>query len=263
MEGALSFLSSVSGAPNPILSSRSNLSPPFNVPSKHRRTKAEFQEIRVCTNRTCRRQGSMQTLEILSGLAPPNVTVKSCGCLGRCGAGPNLAALPENGDGIVIVGHCGTAARAAQIMVGLVLDGHDSDGTAAKTGLEMLALRKRAQSELHGGNFFQAELLFSQAINMKPFGGVHTLYTDRSRARLAVENYPGALEDATEALTLAPHYTEAYICQGDAFLAMNQFDSAEKSYLISLQIDPSMRRSKTFKARIAKLEEKLAAANLP
>lgn len=76
-------------------------------------------------------------------------------------------------------------------------------------------------------------------------------------------NYSGALEDATEALTFAPQYPEAYICQGDAFLVMDQFDSAEKSYLTSLQIDPSIRRSKSFKARIAKLEEKLAAANMP
>ena len=40
---------------------------------------------------------------------------------------------------------------------------------------------------------------------------------------------------------------QAYICQGDAFMAMDQFVSAEKSYLTSLQKDPSIRRSKSFK----------------
>lgn len=40
---------------------------------------------------------------------------------------------------------------------------------------------------------------------------------------------------------------QAYICQGDAFLAMDQLDLAEKSYSIALEIDPSIRRSKSFK----------------
>lgn len=43
---------------------------------------------------------------------------------------------------------------------------------------------------------------------------------------------------------------QAYICQGDAFLAMDNFDSAEISYSTALQIDPSLRRSKSFKVLI-------------
>ncbi|GMY24646.1 small glutamine-rich tetratricopeptide repeat-containing protein 2 isoform X2 [Fagus crenata] len=222
--------------------------------------KAEIEEIRVCTNRTCRKQGSLQTLQTLSAIAPPNVTINSCACLGRCGSGPNLIALPNANP--VIVGHCGTAARAAQIMVRLLLCDHN-DAAAARLSLEALALSKTAQSELDQSNFSQAELLLSQAIDLKPFGGIHILHKDRSRARLALGNYSGALEDAREALKFAPHYTEAYICLGDAFLSMDQFDSAENSYLTCLEIDPLIRRSKSFKARIAKLQEKLAAANMP
>jgi hypothetical protein len=40
---------------------------------------------------------------------------------------------------------------------------------------------------------------------------------------------------------------QAYICLGDAFLSMDQFDSAENSYLTCLEIDPLIRRSKSFK----------------
>lgn len=43
---------------------------------------------------------------------------------------------------------------------------------------------------------------------------------------------------------------QAYICQGDAFLAMAHYDLAEKSYSICLQVDPSLRRSKSFKVLI-------------
>lgn len=219
--------------------------------------KAEKQEVRVCTNRTCRRQGSIQILDALSGLAPPEVVVKSCGCLGRCGAGPNLVVLP----GGQIFGYCATAARAAEVMLGLCSRGCDAG--AISKALEGLALTQRVRSELENGNFSQAELVLSQAIDLEPLGGIHVMYRYRSLARLSMGNLSGALEDATQALTLAPNYAEAYICQGDAFLAMAHYDLAEKSYSICLQVDPSLRRSKSFKARIAKLQEKLAAVDRP
>lgn len=103
--------------------------------------------------------------------------------------------------------------------------------------------------------------MLSQAIELKPIGGIHILHKDRSLARLAMNKYPEALDDAREALTFSPQYVEGYICQGDAFLAMDQFDLAEKSYLTALEMDPSIRRSKSFKARVAKLQEKLASVN--
>lgn len=111
---------------------------------------SDLAEVRVCTNRTCRNQGSFQTLEALSGLAPPGVAVKTSGCLGRCGSGPNLALLPEG----VIVSHCGTAARAARIFC-------DAEDDVLRS-LEALSLRKRAESELERGNFADAEVLLTQ-----------------------------------------------------------------------------------------------------
>lgn len=54
---------------------------------------------------------------------------------------------------------------------------------------------------------------------------------------------------------------QAHICLGDAFLAMDHIDAAESSYTAALEIDPSLRRSKSFKARITKLQEKLASGN--
>ncbi|XP_004503241.1 uncharacterized protein [Cicer arietinum] len=222
------------------------------LPARAKAQAHQLQEIRVCTNRTCRRQGSFQTLETLSGIAPPNVAVKSCGCLGRCGSGPNLVGLPDG----IMVGHCGTAARCLEVMISLFGVGDNS-----KSSLDALALRKRADLEFEKRNFTEAELLLSQAIDLKPFGGIHVTFKCRSLVRLELGNYSGALQDAKEALILAPGYTEAYICQGDAFLALNIFDLAEHSYLASLDIDPSIRHSKSFKARITRLQEKLACVN--
>ncbi|KDP45795.1 hypothetical protein JCGZ_17402 [Jatropha curcas] len=209
------------------------------------------EEIRVCTNRSCRRQGSVQTLQVIKDISPPNISVNSCGCLGRCGAGPNVVRLPQG----IIVGHCSTATSAARVTVG-------QDDAAIRKALDALALRNKAQAEIDQGNFYQAELLLSQAINHKPFSGLHTTYKCRSLVRLAMGNYTGALEDAQEALNLSPQYLEAYMCEGDAFMEMEQYDAAEKSYSMCLQIDPTVRRSKSFKTRVSKLQERLIAASM-
>ncbi|XP_057769989.1 uncharacterized protein LOC130989862 [Salvia miltiorrhiza] len=216
--------------------------------------KNEKIEIRVCTNRACRKQGSFDALQVLSGIAPPFVTVNSCGCLGRCGAGPNIVILP----GSVFVGHCGTPSKAANVMA--VVCGADRDGESKC--LEALALRKRAEDEMDRSDFAHACHLLSQAIELTPFGGLHIIYKERSAARLAMGDVDGAFGDVNEALTIAPRYPQAYLCEGDVYMAMDQFDKAEESYSIALDLDPSIRRSKSFKARIAKLQEKLAPANL-
>ncbi|XP_073142955.1 uncharacterized protein [Henckelia pumila] len=200
-------------------------------------------EIRVCTNRTCRKQGSLDVLQVLSGIAPPSVAVNSCGCLGKCGLGPNLVILPE----AVFVGHCGTPKKAANTMAYVCGIGDYEVESSVIKCLEALALRKRAEAEMERGDFSQAHTLLTQAIDFKPFGGAHTLYKNRSAARLAMGDVSGALEDAKEALTLAPHYPQAYICEGDVFMAMDRFDTAEESYSIALELDPSIRRSKSFK----------------
>ncbi|KAK2987585.1 hypothetical protein RJ640_027886 [Escallonia rubra] len=202
----------------------------------------EAKEIRVCVNRSCRRQGSMDTLQILSGIAPPGIAVTSCGCLGRCGAGPNLVLLPA----AAFVGHCATAARAANV--------------ECPQALPHLPQALRPVCTYN----------YVQAIDLKPYGGMHITYKNRSTARLAMGNTSGALEDVKEALIVAPNYPEydppsehqsqlaqAYVCEGDALMAMEQFDLAGKAYMLALELDPFIRRSKSFKARIALLQDKL------
>ncbi|XP_026408105.1 uncharacterized protein LOC113303294 isoform X1 [Papaver somniferum] len=234
----------------PAISNSNMKSSKFN-----RNVKSEI-EIRVCVNKACSKQGSRETLEILSGISPPNIIIKSCGCLGKCGSGPNLVVLPEG----VLVSHVGTPMKTAQVLA-CFSTAKEND---PQNNLKSLALRKKADAELDNKNYEQALVLLSQAAEIKPFGGLHLIYKSRSSARLGMGDVSGALEDAKKALNLAPRFTQqAYICQGDAFLEMEEFDAAEKSYSSALQTDPSIRRSKSFKARIAKLHEKLAAADLP
>ncbi|KAJ3692976.1 hypothetical protein LUZ60_012071 [Juncus effusus] len=209
-------------------------------------------EIRVCVNRTCARQGSRETLLTLSGLAPPEFSVVSCGCLGHCGAGPNLAVLPKG----ELVGYCSSPAQASKLLSKLC-----GPGFNPSTNLAALQLRKKGEMELEKGNAAEAVKLLSQAIELKPSGGLHFLYNSRSVAKITMGENGDALSDAKEACKIAPNLYQGYISQGDAFMAMEEWDSAEQAYATALDIDPSIRRSRSFKARIAKLQEKISSIN--
>uniref|UniRef100_A0A0D9WB18 Uncharacterized protein n=1 Tax=Leersia perrieri TaxID=77586 RepID=A0A0D9WB18_9ORYZ len=219
-------------------------------------------EIRVCTNRTCTRQGGREVLAALEGLAPPRVDVASCGCLGRCGAGPNIGAsssVSASGGGAAVFGHVGTAARAAQLLEHLL--GGES-GFDAAAGLAALAAREKAEAALEKGDAAGAEALLTEAIEMNPCGGLHLAYRSRSRARLSLGNITGALFDTEEAIKIAPKFPQAHLSRGDALFAMEEYQAAEYAYADALDLDPSVRRTKSFRARVEKLRQKAANAEI-
>ncbi|KAL8166589.1 hypothetical protein V2J09_008088 [Rumex salicifolius] len=153
-----------------------------------------------------------------------------------------------------MISHCGTPNCAAAVLV-KVLGGGTELEEEARECLEALALRKRAESESSSGENSEFRIMYN-AINLKPFGGLHLAYVGRSSVLLKMGNFTGALADAEKALTIAPNFVEAYICRGDAFMGMEQLDEAEAAYSMALEKDPSIRRSKSFKARVSTLEEK-------
>ncbi|ONK79782.1 uncharacterized protein A4U43_C01F10020 [Asparagus officinalis] len=61
-----------------------------------------------------------------------------------------------------------------------------------------------------------------------------------SAVRLARGDNERALEDAEEACRIAPVFPQGYICQGDAFMAMEEWAAAEEAYSNALLIDPSI-----------------------
>lgn len=210
-------------------------------------------EIRVCVNRACARCGSMETFNFITGLAPPNVKVKSCGCLGRCGSGPNLVVLPAE----ILVSHCSTASHAAHL---LAIQCGASD---PENNLTALSLKEQGNNEFESGNLARAEHLFSQAINLNPSGGQHFLYSNRSAVRLAMGDNVSSLADAKEASRITPNWHVACLRQGDAYFALGEYEAAEHACLSALAIEPSLRRSKSFKVRLQNLQEKLTHKNAP
>ncbi|GJV82739.1 hypothetical protein Tco_1522637 [Tanacetum coccineum] len=107
-------------------------------------------------------------------------------CLSVVGSGPNLVILPS----ATFVSHCGTAARAAEVMSSVCGRGSTS------TSLEALSLRKKAELAIDNSEFIAADSLLSQAIDLNPVGGIHYLYKYSVCARLGMINNVAALEDA-------------------------------------------------------------------
>ncbi|WP_341524786.1 (2Fe-2S) ferredoxin domain-containing protein [Nostoc sp. UHCC 0302] len=51
--------------------------------------------VRVCQNRTCKKQGAAKILEAFKALPIPGVTITASSCLGQCGNGPMVLVLPD------------------------------------------------------------------------------------------------------------------------------------------------------------------------
>jgi (2Fe-2S) ferredoxin len=82
----------------------------------------------VCGNKTCRRQGALNTLQFFQQIVPESVKVKRVGCLGRCGSGPNVMLLPNE----LSLAHVNTAAHVARLVERQVRGGEGAE-TMART----------------------------------------------------------------------------------------------------------------------------------
>ena len=51
--------------------------------------------VRVCQNRTCKKQGAAKVLAAFAALSIPDVMVMASSCLGECGNGPMVLILPD------------------------------------------------------------------------------------------------------------------------------------------------------------------------
>lgn len=66
-----------------------------------------------------------------------------------------------------MISHCGTAARAAELVVDVCGRGADN-ADLVRRSLDALAFRKRAQIEFDNHNFSEAEALFSRVFIVFP-----------------------------------------------------------------------------------------------
>ncbi|MBD2343209.1 (2Fe-2S) ferredoxin domain-containing protein [Anabaena subtropica] len=66
---------------------------PSNLPITNKSSDSKC--VRICQNRTCKKQGAKQVLAAFEALPVPDVTVTGSSCLGQCGNGPMVLVLPD------------------------------------------------------------------------------------------------------------------------------------------------------------------------
>lgn len=70
-----------------------NITQPSNLPTIDQ--PSSFKCVRVCQNRTCKKQGAAKVLAAFTAFPIPDVTVTASRCLGQCGNGPMVLVLPD------------------------------------------------------------------------------------------------------------------------------------------------------------------------
>jgi len=86
-------------------------------------------QVLVCTNRSCKKKGSLKVLEHFQALAPSSVEVMEGGCYDECSSGPNVQVNPKD----LILHAVKTKADVAALLEEHCLD---SEGLVAKVASE-------------------------------------------------------------------------------------------------------------------------------
>lgn len=149
-------------------------------------------ELRFCTNKVCRKQGAAAMAKLARDLALPGLTVSESGCLGRCGAGPNVAVLPA---GVILAG-LATPSRLVEVLA-MASDAPLPAGLLAAT-----SARLAGNAAAREGDWAGAEACFSRGLGVADPGlaCAASLHANRAAARLARGDVGGALEDARAAV---------------------------------------------------------------
>lgn len=181
--------------------------------------RADKQELLVCVNKTCKKQGSVPVAQFAEDISAcvEDFHVERTGCQGKCGNGPNMRLEPDGLD----VSHMGTPAKVAQ----LLRDVCNMDVSPAL--LKATELRAAGVAEARINNLPAAIDLFTGALSANPPQGAHLILANRSAAYRSIGKYREAAADADEAVKFAPKgFSTAYIRQVEAYSALEDYRTA-------------------------------------
>ncbi|KAK9804311.1 hypothetical protein WJX72_006242 [[Myrmecia] bisecta] len=202
----------------------------------------------MCTNKTCKKQGSAQAIKFAQDLGLPDVKVEAVGCLGNCGNGPNMVLLPDK----LLLNHVSTPAKMADIL--RTLCGSD----ISEPLLKATELRLAGNDEARVGNLHAAVELYTQGLEVAPAQMRHLLYANRSGARRGLGDSQGALDDANAAAAAAPPgFTTAFVRQVEAHVALQQFREAAQALEEGARREPSFAKSADYKQLAGGLQQVL------
>ncbi|KAK9816074.1 hypothetical protein WJX74_010856 [Apatococcus lobatus] len=208
-------------------------------------------ELRVCTNKTCKKQGSQQVLKFAQDLSLDEVKIKEVGCLGDCGKGPNMFLRPLD----VKLNGMGSPARVTDLLKSVC------NVDVPQSLLKATEKRLAGNREARDGNLEQAIALFTEGLEANPPRGKHLLYANRSGANLTLGRKDEALQDANSAAESAPaDFSTAYIRQVEAYAAKGAYREAESSLHAGGKRCPAFASSPEFSMLQRALDKQLATA---
>lgn len=216
---------------------------PAEPPAKS--TASGRSEVLICVNRTCKKQGSQQIAKFVEDLVLPGITVKTTGCLGRCGNGPNVAIDPPG----VVLNHMSTPARMAEAL-SQVAGADVSDHVINATQLRLAGNALARQGDVEG-----AVDMYTRALDLGVEGGRHLLYSNRAGALQTLGRLEAALEDADSAATWSPAgFHTAYIRQVEIYGNLKRHKDALAALEAAVKKDASFASTVEYKTLTQKLK---------
>jgi tetratricopeptide (TPR) repeat protein len=243
--------------------------------------------VAVCVKgKTCRKQGSEGIHRFAVDLALPNLEVTSCGCLGACGAGPNVAlAFDGNGgDPVVVARHVATPAalvsllrarwRAPPLADGSVESSSKWPAPLSESHLQAIQARLAGNAAAVEGELEEALTRYGEALRClgvddddendndnstlpPPSLGAHLVRSNMSAALLQLGRAEEAARVAEQAERGAPpSFCTATVRRVDALFALGKFEEAGEAARVGLKRHPALRERPEWREIVGALRQK-------
>ena len=175
------------------------------------------------------------------------VRAREAGCLGRCGAGPNLAVLPQ---GLVVQGVSGSGEHVARLLE------RQCGAAGARRSLGPWRALRDGRALIQGGRAEAAADRLSEGLELctaleeevpeaSPAAAAfwrQRLLSNRSAARLSAGNPAAALDDARAVVALAPNWPSGFLRLGDCLSDLGHCLAAGEAYAAAEDLDPALAR---------------------
>lgn len=213
---------------------------------------APISEVRVCTNRTCRRDGASEAIRRFEAMVPRHVSVNRCGCLGRCGNGPNVCVLPQE----TFHERCCTTRSVSRVV-------QESFGGASSVSLERAwEMRELGNAAGESGLWDEAithyddawKVLYEEEIKDQM---LHVILSNRSTANLALGNAEGAMRDAQAAIDCAPTWHKGYIKLAQAQAFRGEWELAAEACNMACARESKLMKSPSFTSLVKEVRTNL------
>mmetsp|Transcript_28689 Transcript_28689/g.75363 ORF Transcript_28689/g.75363 Transcript_28689/m.75363 type:complete len:255 (-) Transcript_28689:2085-2849(-) len=118
-------------------------------------------------------------------------------------------------------------------------------------------IKREGNEALNGGDMGRAEQLYSQAANFDKRN--HAIFSNRSKARLALRNFHGAVADAETAIKLNPTWAKGFFRLGEVYAETQNWDRARVMYSAALDLTEPGDNTTLIQKRLTASDDQLKA----